>query len=189
MDLGGISGKLSAESIEIWCKSFAFRSMLSSIVNDVACIERTNNTIDAHIESSSFRMIQDTKDLSIIIKALLEENLFKQDSKQDRKIMNGKIIHEKIIENIVTMYERDRERMHSFIQERYVDRSVDLADRLPAMVRYKLCDPYISDDEEQLEKSKNNKTDIAKMVKVADSTIKHIISLSCFRVIFIQNYY
>ena len=71
--LGGISGKLNHESIDVWCRSFAYRSMLSSIVNDIACIERSQNTIDAHIECSHFRMDQDQKDLAIITKVFREE--------------------------------------------------------------------------------------------------------------------
>lgn len=95
MNLGGISGQMNSDSIDTWCKSFAFRSMLSSIVNDIATIERPNNTIDAHVECSPFRMLHDNKDLSIITKVLFEENLFKQDNLHVRKIMNGKIIHKK----------------------------------------------------------------------------------------------
>jgi hypothetical protein len=57
MNIGGITGKLSPESIEIWCNSFAFRSTLSSIINKIAGIEKTNNTIDAHAQCSFSRMI------------------------------------------------------------------------------------------------------------------------------------
>ena len=182
INLGGISGKMNPESIEIWCKSFAFRSMLSSIVNEIACIERTNNTIDAHAECSLSRMIQDNKDLSIITKLLYEENLFKINNTHVRKIMNGKIIHEKIIENVVTMYERGLQKMHSFIKERYIDHSVNIDDRLSAMVRLKLCDPYVSNDEQRPKKKTNSNLIMSKIMKTADNSIKDIVSLSCFRV-------
>ncbi|CAF4057464.1 unnamed protein product, partial [Rotaria sordida] len=178
---GGISEKFNHDTTEVWCKSFAFRSMLSSITNDIACIEKTNNAIDAHAECSFFRMMQDNKDLSIITKALIEENLFNQDNVHVTKIMNGKIIHEKIIENVVTMYERGLQRTNVFIQERYIDHSVNIEDRLSAMIRYKLSDPYISDDEQRLRKKTNSNILMNKMVKEADNTIKHIVSLSCFR--------
>ncbi len=180
--LGGINGKLTPESIDVWCNSFAFRSTLSSIINEIAGIERTNNTIDAHVECSFSRMMQDNKDLSIIMKKLYDENLFKINNINVRKIMNGKIIHEKIIENVVTMYERGLEKMHSFIQERYIDRSVHIDDRLSAMVRLKLSDPYVSNEEQRSKKKTNNNVLMTKIVKKADNIIKDIVSLSCFRV-------
>ena len=131
----------------VWFKPFAFRSMLSSITNNNTRIEKTNNTIDAHVECSSFCMMQDNKDVSTIMKALPEGNLFKQDIVHVRKIMNGKIIHEKIIENVVTMYEHDLQRVHSFIQERYIDLSVNAEDSLPALIRYKLSASCLSNGE------------------------------------------
>ncbi|CAF4162514.1 unnamed protein product [Rotaria magnacalcarata] len=99
-DLGGISGNLSCSSIDIWCRSLAFRSMPSSIVN-------------AH----------DNKDLPIITNALHEENIFNKNNAHVRQIMNDKVIHEKIIANVVTMYERGLQGMHSFLQDWYVDHS------------------------------------------------------------------
>ena len=80
--------------------------MLSSITNEIACIERSNNTIDAHVECSMFRMMQDNKDLVIITKALQNENLFNANNENVRKIMNGKIIHDKIIENVLNIHSR-----------------------------------------------------------------------------------
>ncbi|CAF4067187.1 unnamed protein product, partial [Rotaria sordida] len=54
----GISEKLNLESIEIWSKSLAFRSMLSSVIDDIARIERSNNTIDTHVGYSLLCMTQ-----------------------------------------------------------------------------------------------------------------------------------
>jgi hypothetical protein len=179
---GGLSGKFNPESIDVWCKSFAFRSMLSSIANDIAGIERTNNAIDAHIECSPARMMQDDKDLSIIIKALYEENLFKEDNFHVRKIMNGRVIHETIIQNVVSMHERGLQRMQSFVQERYIDRSVSIADRLSAMPRLKLSDPYEPDQDQRSKKKTNGIAVMSKIVKVADDAIKEILFLSHFRV-------
>jgi hypothetical protein len=184
---GGITGKLTPESIETWCNSFAFRSTLSSIINEIAGIEKTNNSIDGHAECSSSRMMQDEKDLSVIMKALYDENLFKMNNVHVRKIMNGKIIHEKIIENVVTMYERGLQKMNSFIQERYIDRSVNINDRLPAMFRLRLSDPYVSSEEPQSKKKKTNNASMSKIVKEADNQIRNIVSLSDFRVSLLFN--
>lgn len=156
--------------------------MLSSTVNEIAGIEKTNNSINAHVECSFSRMMQDSKDLSIIIKALNEENLFRTDSIDVRKIMNGKIIHEKIIQNVVSMHERGLERMQSFIQERYIDRSVNIADRLSAMPRLKLSDQYVPDQEQQSTTKTKSNSAMSKIVKKADHTIKEIFFLSHFRV-------
>jgi hypothetical protein len=182
INLGGISGKMNPESIEIWCKSFAFSSTLSSIINEIAGIEQTNNTIDAHAECSLTRMIQDDKDLSIITKLLYDENIFKIENIHVRKIMNGKIIHEKIIDNVVTMYERGLQRMHSFVQQRYIDRSLNIDARLSDMTRFKLSDPYVLKDEQRSKKKTNVTVVMSKIVKTADNMIKDIVSLSCFRV-------
>ncbi len=173
---------MNPESIEIWCKSFAFSSTLSSIINEIAGIEQTNNTIDAHAECSLTRMIQDDKDLSIITKLLYDENIFKIENIHVRKIMNGKIIHEKIIDNVVTMYERGLQRMHSFVQQRYIDRSLNIDARLSDMTRFKLSDPYVLKDEQRSKKKTNVTVVMSKIVKTADNMIKDIVSLSCFRV-------
>ena len=148
----------------------------------MACIERTNNTIDAHVECSISRITQDTRDLSIVIKALQEEHIFEPNNVHIRKIMNGMIIHEKIIESIVTMHTRGSQCMSSFIQERYIDRSVNLADRLLAMVRLKLSEPYHSNQEQTRTDRMKKTLTMAKALRTADNTIKDIVSLSFFRV-------
>ncbi|CAF4768334.1 unnamed protein product [Rotaria magnacalcarata] len=63
--------------------------------------------------------------------------------------MNDKVIHEKIIANVVTMYERGLQGMHSFLQDWYVDHSVNIDDRLSVMLRYKLSDSYLSNDKQR----------------------------------------
>jgi hypothetical protein len=50
------------------------------------------------------------------------------------------------------------------------------------MIRLKLSDPYVANDEQQSKKKKNNKIIITKIIKKADNIIKDIVSLSCFRV-------
>jgi hypothetical protein len=158
--------------------------MLSAITNEIACIERNNNTIDAHVECGSFRMMQDNKDLSIILKALENEKIFKEDNINVRKILNGKIIHQKIVENIIPMCENGSERMYSFIQERYIDHSINIDDPLKAMIRYKLSDSYVPDDGQQPKRKINKNTLINDTIKSSDNFIKDTISLSFFRVSF-----
>ena len=99
--------------------------------------------------------------------------------------MNGKIVHQKIIENITTMHHRGSERMNSFIQERYIDRSVSINDRLPAMTRLKLSNEFQEIEQYNLvKKQKNNDNSkmIPKIVKTTYQMIKSILSMSHFRV-------
>ena len=101
--------------------------------------------------------------------------------------MNGKIIHHKIIENVTTMYSRGSEKMQLFIQERYIDHSIHIDDRLSATTRLKLCDPFQEDERQKLTRKRNSHTDSSnklfnKIVKTADYLIKNIISISHFRV-------
>ena len=93
--------------------------------------------------------------------------------------MNGKIIHHKIIENITIMHDRGSERMNSFIQERYIDRSVSINDRSPAMTRLKLSDACQEIEQHNLVKNQNNNDNskmIPKIVKTAYQMIKNIFS-------------
>jgi hypothetical protein len=129
--------------------------------------------------------MRDNKDLSIVINKLKVENLFTDDNENVRKIMNGKIIHHEIIENILTMYDRGSQQMYLFIQERYINHSISIDARLPAMTRFKLCDLFEQDERQNLTKQRNNNEVMVRMTKTADDMIKNIISLSHFRVIFL----
>ncbi|CAM4841046.1 unnamed protein product [Rotaria magnacalcarata] len=95
-------------------------------------VNRTNRTfsaiaLDQTIEYSINKygkdLAHDNKDLPIITNALHEENIFNKNNAHVRQIMNDKVIHEKIIANVVTMYERGLQGMHSFLQDWYVDHS------------------------------------------------------------------
>jgi hypothetical protein len=127
-------------------------------------------------------MVQDNKNLLTTTKVLQEENLFDQSNVHVRKIMNGKIIHQQIVENIVSMYDNGLERMHLFIQERYIDHSINIDDRLSAMTRYKLSGSYIFNDEQWLKRKTTTNSSMTKLIKSADDTIEYIISLSYLRV-------
>ena len=181
----GISGKFNTQLIDIWCQSFSYRSILSSITNDIACLERRNNSIDAHVECSPNRIVRDNEDLNIIMNKLKDENIFACDNFHVRKIMNGKIIHHKIIENITTMHHRGSERMNSFIQERYIDRSVRINDLLSAMTHLKLSNEFQEVEQRNLVKKQNNNDNsrmIPKIVKTADQMMKNVLSMSHFLV-------
>ncbi|CAF1101289.1 unnamed protein product [Rotaria magnacalcarata] len=126
-------------------------------------VNRTNRTfsaiaLDQTIEYSINKygkdLAHDNKDLPIITNALHEENIFNKNNAHVRQIMNDKVIHEKIIANVVTMYERGLQGMHSFLQDWYVDHSVNIDDRLSVMLRYKLSDSYLSNDKQRVKKRK-----------------------------------
>lgn len=66
----------------------------------------SNNSIDSHAECSPYRQTSDDYDLSIIVKKLRQENLFTMVNTECRKIQSGLIIHDDIISNIISLYER-----------------------------------------------------------------------------------
>lgn len=156
--------------------------MVSSLVNEIAGIERTNNTIDAHVECSASRMAQDNHDLSLIVKSFYEEQLFQPKNIHVRKIMNGMVIDERIIENVVTLYDRGLQCMETFIQQRYIDRSVNVTDPLLAIPRFKLSQPFPLNQNQNSKNRKGADLSIARTIKLADDAIKNIVSLSFFRV-------
>lgn len=178
---GGISGKFTDETINVWCQSFAFRSVLSSITNEIAAVERENNTIDAHAECGPSRLMQDDQDLAIILERFLDEDLFGEKSTQVRKMMNGKIIDQVIIDNVAQLYDRGLEAMYVFILERYVDQSKALYDSIPRMNRLKLSDSLMPNEDLQRKKAKRSLI-MSKVVQTADIQIRDIVSLSHFRV-------
>lgn len=178
---GGISGKFSDETVNVWCESFAFRSVLSSITNEIAAVERENNTIDAHAECGPSRRIQDDHDLTIILERFLDEDLFGEASRQVRTMMNGKIIDQMIIDNVTQLYDRGLEAMYVFILERYVDQSKALYDSIPRMIRLKLSDSLLLNEDQQKKKVKRSLV-MNKVVQTADIQIRDIVSLSHFRV-------
>ncbi|CAF1649170.1 unnamed protein product, partial [Didymodactylos carnosus] len=71
----GLSGRFSPQLIDIWSKSFAFRSLLASIVSELAGYETSSNSIDSHVECSPTRAQSDEEDLSLILSKLKYEKL------------------------------------------------------------------------------------------------------------------
>jgi hypothetical protein len=97
---GGITGRCSTDSIDIWSNSYTFRSLLSTITCELAGVESTLNSIESHIECSPTRMQADHVDLQIILNKLVDEKLFSCDTNNVTQIFTGKIIHQDIIESI-----------------------------------------------------------------------------------------
>lgn len=96
---GGITGRCSTDSIDIWSNSYIYRSLLSSIINEIVGIESSYNSIDSHIECSSTRMEADSADMKILLDHLTEEKLFSLNSNHVTQLFTGKIIHADIIES------------------------------------------------------------------------------------------
>ncbi|CAF1171695.1 unnamed protein product, partial [Didymodactylos carnosus] len=117
---GGISGRFSQELIDVWTNSFTYRSLMTGVTHEIAGLETANNTIDSHAECTPRRLEVDDEDLTTIICKLTEENLFTCENEHCRKLLSGKIIHDDIIDNICTSYERGLEALKTYIQERFV---------------------------------------------------------------------
>ncbi|CAF1137322.1 unnamed protein product [Didymodactylos carnosus] len=181
---GGITGKFNPQLIDIWVQSFAYRSLMTSITHEIAGLETRNNTIDAHVECAPQRIINDDKDLTAIILKLKDEKLFTIENQHCRKILSGLIIHNDIIDNICSSYERGLKAMSTYIQERYIDCNIHVDERLSAMKRLKLVDAATYSPGnilKRLSMKKNNECATNQFVKAADEQIRKIIVLSEFR--------
>ncbi|CAF5026765.1 unnamed protein product, partial [Rotaria sp. Silwood1] len=86
---GGITGRCSPDLIDIWSKSYTFRSLLSTITSELAGVESNFNSIESHIECSSSRMLADHVDLQIILDKLVEEKLFSLDTNNVTQLFTG----------------------------------------------------------------------------------------------------
>ncbi|CAF3786549.1 unnamed protein product [Rotaria magnacalcarata] len=153
---GGISGKFTNESIDVWAKSFSFRAMLSSICHEICKIETNSNSVDSHNECGSSRQVYDNYELQQMLIKLKQEDIFGVHTVQFRKLLSGKIIHHDIIENITTSFIRGEEAMLNYIEDRLVKKNIDISTTLKGMRFLKLsdADTYISGKETNGKKSR-----------------------------------
>ncbi|CAF1309847.1 unnamed protein product, partial [Didymodactylos carnosus] len=123
---GGISGRFDEQSIDTWTKSFAFRALLSTVTCEIASLETSKNEIASHLECQPNRSAIDNKDLTTIISKLRPEKLFESENQHCRKLLSGKIIHEDIVDNICSSFEKGLDALKTYTQERLVTKSVAL---------------------------------------------------------------
>ncbi|CAF4553069.1 unnamed protein product, partial [Rotaria sp. Silwood2] len=177
---GGITGRCSVELIDIWSKSYAFRSLLSTITSELAGVESSVNSIESHIECSTSRMLADHADLQIILDKLVEEKLFSLDTKHVTQLYTGKIIHQNIIESNCQIRRTGAEALKTYIHERLVNCSFPLSGTLhaSALLRIRDNDAYKSTTSSIGQKSKKKST---VDVKKIDAEIRRILFLAQYR--------
>ncbi|CAF1468756.1 unnamed protein product, partial [Rotaria sordida] len=137
---GGITGRCSMESIDIWSKSYTFRSLLSTVASELAGIESNVNSMESHVECSQTRMELDHVDLQIILDKLIDEKLFSLDTNDVTQIFTGKVIHSDIIESNCVSRITGAEMLKKFIHERLVNCSTPLSATLNSSLLLHICD-------------------------------------------------
>ncbi|CAF1084962.1 unnamed protein product, partial [Rotaria sp. Silwood1] len=137
---GGISGKFTNDTIDVWTNSFAYRATLSSILHEIYEVETHANSLDSHIESTPERQMKDNKDLRIILMKLKQEEIFSSNAPQFRKLFSGKIIHDDIINSITSSFVRGEEAMRSYIVDRLINKTIKIDEPLTTMTFLKLSD-------------------------------------------------
>lgn len=130
---GGISGKFSDETIDVWTNSFAYRSILTSILHEVCEIETEHSTSEYHIECTPSRQKEDNQELMVLLLKLKQGEVLSSNTSQFRKLSSGKIVHDDIINNIATLFVRGEEAMSTYIKDRLINKTVKVEDPLKAM--------------------------------------------------------
>jgi hypothetical protein len=130
---GGISGKLSDDSIDVWIHSFSFRAILSATFQEICGIETAQNNMDSHMECSPNRLAADDHDLMLMINNLKREDIFSTSQLEFRKLRSGKIVHADIIDHICSSFERGEQVMSVYIEERLMKKTVGIDEPLKAM--------------------------------------------------------
>ncbi|CAF1502366.1 unnamed protein product [Adineta steineri] len=136
---GGISGKFTDDTIDVWANSFAYRAVLTSVLHEICDIETEHNSIDCHIECTPQRQEKDNHELNVLLMKLKQEDIFSS-ANQFRKLLSGKIIHDDIIFNITSCFTRGEQAMMTFIMDRLVNKTVNYEEPLKAILRLKLTD-------------------------------------------------
>ncbi|CAF1027583.1 unnamed protein product [Didymodactylos carnosus] len=134
----GVSGKFSSPGIESFCQTLIFRTMIYSAINDIVEIETDDN--DSHITCQQNRLELDMRDLQVIVTTLNEEKLFRDHKQNLTQLLSAKIIHEAIVDDICSSFDRGELELKKFIKERLIDRSVDIDAKMQTMKTLKLID-------------------------------------------------
>ncbi|CAF4865364.1 unnamed protein product [Rotaria sp. Silwood1] len=182
---GGITGRCSMESIDIWSKSYTFRSLLSTVASELAGIESNINSMESHVECSQTRMESDHVDLQIILDRLIDEKLFSLDTNDVTQIFTGKVIHSDIIESNCVSRIIGAEKLKEFIHERLVNCSTPLSATLNAssLLHIRDNDTYESSQSNVKSPRRKSMIDLTKI----DAEIRRILLLSQYRPIDLES--
>ncbi|CAF3305789.1 unnamed protein product [Rotaria sp. Silwood2] len=180
---GGINGRQSEQSIDTWIHSFGFRALLTSCLHEICGIETADNSIDSHIECTANRKAIDDTDLSMLVEKLRGENLFTQTNSKCHKIHSSLVIHDDIVKNITSLYQRGVDALSAYINERLVLKTIPVDSPLKAMHLLKLenARTYISNSKSGSSRRHMGAEIITKyshLVKVADQEMRRTIIIA-----------
>ncbi|CAF3952846.1 unnamed protein product [Rotaria sp. Silwood1] len=180
---GGITGKFSDETIDIWTNSYSFRATLTSILHEICAIETEENSVDSHIECTATRQAIDNHDLNLLLIKLKQEDIFSSNNPQFRKLLSGKIVHDDIINNITSSFVRGQEAMSMYIKDRLINKTVNVEEPLKAMYLLKLSDADSYTPEQQLHSKKkhllhHHSKDLTKMFNSIDRLIRNTLIIA-----------
>ncbi|CAF3329981.1 unnamed protein product [Rotaria sp. Silwood2] len=177
---GGINGRFIEETIAVWTNSFGFHAVLTNILHDVCDIETDNNGIDSHVECTPIRQTIDEQDLTKIMNKLKQEKLFSPATNEFRTLMSDKLVHEDVINNISTCFDRGLEAMASYVKYRLIKKVVPIDEPLKAMYYLKLSnsDLYVPGQTFSLNKSNRiyaKSRDLTKNMQSIDKKMRNVL--------------
>ncbi|CAF1443747.1 unnamed protein product, partial [Rotaria sp. Silwood1] len=136
----GISGRYNKNMIDIWCRSFSYRSLLSTLTFEFAEYETDNDNIDAHIECSPSRLESDQHDFATLLNFFYKERLFTCEDETVTQLFFGQQFQTEIIDDILDYVRRGKVALEEFIKERFVLCSIPSQTSMNKMKLLKLRD-------------------------------------------------
>ncbi|CAF1392749.1 unnamed protein product, partial [Didymodactylos carnosus] len=174
---GGISGNFDSKLVEVWCKSYSFRSLLSPITSDIANYETSKSNIDGHIEYTATRMKVDDYYLKLILSKLIPENLFKCNNSHVTQLITGKYIHDDIIKSVCSYKQNGLDALKQYMDQRLIHKTVPLSTPLKDIktlkIRYNDSYELATGKVKQTRRQTHSNT-----MKNTDAEIRRCISLS-----------
>ncbi|CAF4815992.1 unnamed protein product [Rotaria sp. Silwood1] len=175
----GISGRYNKNMIDIWCRSFSYRSLLSTLTFEFAEYETDNDNIDAHIECSPSRLESDQHDFATLLNFFYKERLFTCEDETVTQLFFGQQFQTEIIDDILDYVRRGKVALEEFIKERFVLCSIPSQTSMNKMKLLKLRDNDRYDPQSGLVKRTPKK--VIDNIKEIDEIIIKAIILSQYR--------
>ncbi|CAF1537818.1 unnamed protein product, partial [Didymodactylos carnosus] len=121
-----------------FCKTLVYRTLIYSVIREIADIETNSNALDGHVECSPSRLQIDRQDLNILISKLKHENVLSSQTSQKKQTTKQ---YETKLRDLIVLGSQDHD--------------INLIDYL----KYEYYDvpPALSDNFQLLNPSNNNK--------------------------------
>ncbi|CAF4510634.1 unnamed protein product, partial [Didymodactylos carnosus] len=148
-----------------FCKTLVYRTLIYSVIREIADIETNSNALDGHVECSPSRLQIDRQDLNILISKLKHENVLSSQSQQMTDLFTGKIVHNDIIDSICSSFSRGELELKKFVQERLIDKSVHIDSKMTRMKTLKLIDTDTYGRKKQHHKRNKQRNNMKQTIK------------------------